>query len=295
MTDDPHANWSARGRAPDADEATLRRRLAATDADAHVRREAALGLVDVATGGLDDATAEALADRAERDPDADVRQFAVEALGNAGTGVETLRSALDDDDEWVRAEAVVGLSRAEDDAATEHLRPALDDESGWVRRNALVAFGKVGAADAETLRERLKTDGHASVREYAAEFLGHTPGDVSETVTILAAVLARDPSALVRANAATSLGRLGTDRAVQALETQGIDDRSNDVQRAAKRALAEAEGRDPEAVDVEAPSPPPPGGGPTDPPDDRSGEPPARPPTGSTPRAVEPDTRGDSG
>ncbi|WP_251341490.1 HEAT repeat domain-containing protein [Haloplanus halophilus] len=282
MTDDPHANWSARGRAPAADEAALRDRLDADDAAA--RREAALGLVDAATDGLDAATVDALAARVGDDPDADVRQFAVEALGNAGAAPERLRAATGDDDEWVRAEAVVALSRAEGEAATDPLRNRLDDPSGFVRRNALVALGKLGAADADLLRECLKTDGHASVREYAAEFLGHTPGTVAETVTVLAAVLARDPEALVRANAATSLGRLGTDRAVEALETQGIDDRSSDVQRAAKRAIADARGRDPDAVDVEVPSPAPPGGG--------DGEGPQFE-TGSTPRAVDRSPRSD--
>lgn len=276
MTDDPHANWSARGRAPDDDEATFRARLTDTDASARTRSDAALGLVDAATDGLDDATVEALR-TATDDPDSEVRQFAVEALGNAGVAPEALRAAVDDPDEWVRAEAVVACSRACGEAAVDDVRPRLDDGSGWVRRNALIALAKVGDADADLLREYLKTDGHAEVREYAAEFLGHTPGDVEETVRILAAVLARDPEALVRANAATSLGRLGTDRAVEALETQGVEDRSADVQRAAKRAVAVAQGRDPETVDVEVPEPAPPGGGPEDPVAD----------VGSTPRAVE--------
>jgi len=279
MTDE-HANWSARGRAPAADEATLRDHLG--DPDPMARREAALGLVDAAVDGLDPATVDALADRVETDPDADVRQFAVEALGNATAAPARLRAATEDDDEWVRAEAVVALSRARGEAATDSLRERLDDRSGFVRRNALIALGKVGTADADLLRERLKSDRHAAVREYAAEFLGHTPGDVAETVTVLAAVLARDPEALVRANAATSLGRLGTDRAVEALETQGLGDRSNDVQRAAKRAVAEAQGRDPDAVDVDVPSPAPPGSS-----GDGSGGEGPQFETGSVPRAVD--------
>jgi len=275
MTGDPHANWSARGRASTADEDALRGRLDADDAT--TRCAAALGLVDAATGGLDSGTIDALEERAGGDPDPDVRQFAIEALGNAGAPPATLRAALDDGDEWVRAEAVVALSRAYGEEETEALAPMLDDGSGWVRRNALIALSRVDALEAETLRERLKDDGHPEVREYAAEFLAHTPGDVAETVTVLAAVLARDPQALVRANAATSLGHLGTDRAVEALETQGVDDRSTDVQRAAKRAAAVAQGRDPETVDVELPEPAPPGGGPETPVAD----------PGSTPRAVE--------
>ena len=91
-------------------------------------------------------------------------------------------------------------------------------------------------------------------------------------MTLLAAVLARDPEAFVRANAARSLGELGTDRAIEALEAQGVEDRSNDVQRAAKRALAAARGEDPDSVDLG--DEPAPGGGPSTPSQGPGGPPP---------------------
>ncbi|MFQ3294962.1 MAG: HEAT repeat protein, partial [Natrialbaceae archaeon] len=69
--DAPHAGTDG----PDED--ALREAL--TDEAYHVRREAALALIDRADDGLDEATAQALAERVERDPDPDVRQFAVEA------------------------------------------------------------------------------------------------------------------------------------------------------------------------------------------------------------------------
>lgn len=253
------SNRSARGRAPDGEESRLRTRLAADTA--RERYEAALGLVDRAETGLDSRTITALATRLREDPDADVRQFAAEALGVAGADPAVLEPALDDADEWVRAEAIVALSRTAGGDAADRLRAALDDEAGPVRRNALIALSKTGAVRTTELRERLKEDPHEPVREYAAKWLGEHPGDEDEAVRLLAAVLARDPAAFVRANAATGLGRLGTDRAVEALETQGLEDRSNDVQRAAKRALATARGEDPERVDLD--DPPAPGGGPT--------------------------------
>lgn len=259
MTD--QSSMSARGRAPDGEESRLRDRLAADTA--RERYEAALGLVDHAETGLDSRTVTALVTRLREDPDADVRQFAAEALGVAGADPDVLDPALDDDDQWVRAEAVVALSRTAGRDAADRLRAALDDEAGPVRRNALIALSKTGAVRTTELRERLKEDPHESVREYAAQWLGEHPGDEAEGVRLLAAVLARDPAAFVRANAATSLGRLGTDRAVEALETQGLEDRSDDVQRAAKRALATARGEDPERVDLD--DPPAPGGGPTTP------------------------------
>ncbi|MFC7323454.1 HEAT repeat domain-containing protein [Halorubrum rutilum] len=264
MSDDEYANWSARGRAPAGDESTLRDHLTADDPG--VRRDAALGLVDASTDGLDEATVARLAERVEADADPDVRQFAAEALGAAGAPAATVAPALTDADEWVRAEGVVALSRAaarRDDGGDvdvgERLRAALDDDSGAVRRNAVIALAKTGRVDPGTLRDRLKRDSHAGVREYAARYLADDPGQTDESVTLLAAVLARDREALVRAAAATSLGELGTDRAVEALESQGVTDRSQDVVRAARRAVAVARGEDPE--DVELPSAAP-GGGP---------------------------------
>jgi HEAT repeat protein len=266
------ANASARGRAPDATPTALRDRL---DADAvRDRRDAVLGLLDAAEGdrGLGDRTVAALAERAMGDPDPETRQFAVETLGVAGAGEQAIRSALADRNAWVRAEAVVALSRAAGVEAADRLRPSLADEAGAVRRNALIALSKLDAVDPERLRSRLREDEHAPVREYAAKWLGTHPGETAETVTLLAAVLARDPEAFVRANAARSLGELGTDRAIEALEAQGVEDRSNDVQRAATRALATARGEDPDAVDLGDAAAP--GGGPSSPERSPGGPPP---------------------
>lgn len=256
MTEYP--NRSARGRAPDEGEAGLRDDLGAPER--RTRRDAVLGLVDAATaGGLEPATVGALVERLDAEPAEDVRQFVVEALGQSGADPATVRAALEtafeDENEWVRAEAVVAASRALPDP-TDLLDRALDDDSGWVRRNAIIALGKLDAADRETLLDRLKTDPHPAVREFAAQHLGDVSEGREEVVRVLAAVLARDSAAYVRAQAATSLGDLGTDRAEEALETQGLPDRSDDVQRAARQALAAARGVEPDQLDVDAPEAP---------------------------------------
>lgn len=249
MTGADHA--SARDRAPAREEAALRTLLA--DGRGPERRDAALGLIDVATRGLEPATVEALSERVEIDDDPAVRQFAVEALGVAGEALDVIVAALEDPEPWVRAEAVVAVSRAADDPDALVGR-CLQDDDGWVRRNAVVALGKADALDAETLRARLKEDPHGPVREYAAAYLAAAPGSVGETVTALAAVLARDPDAFVRARAADSLGELGTDRAIEALESQGVADRSDDVRRTAKQALAVARGQQPPETSATGPS-----------------------------------------
>lgn len=279
---DPRA--SARDRAPAADEAGRREALAG---DERTRHEAALALVDSATAGLAAATVAALADRVREDDSPAVRQFAVEALGEAGAGADAIEAALEDPEPWVRAEAVVALSRAAPERTGRLEAVLAEDDDGMVRRNALIALGKTDAVGWETLVEHLKSDPHPAVREYAVQFLPDAastnadggagadaredadPGaeetdgpseTVAETVRLLAAVLAREPNAFVRAKAAEGLGELGTDRAIAALETQGLEDRSDDVQRTARHALAEGRGEDPSELDL--PDPAAPGGGP---------------------------------
>lgn len=291
---DEYANWSARDRAPADDEAGLR---AALDEPQPRRRDAALALVDAADDGLAGETTAALEELVATASDAETRQFAIEALGVAWTGRDAIdrdgngrdadsrdangRDAIDrdvfvtaltDDEEWVRAEAVVALSRAIPGATTRLVEVLDEDDSGWVRRNALIALAKLDAADEDTFVECIKTDPHPAVREYAAQYL-RTGTDSERCVRILAAVLAREPNAFVRVKAAESLGEFGTERARDALADFGIQDASDDVRRTAKRALARARGIDPEALEIEDVSPP--GCGPDNPTD--------RPPAGPTP------------
>ena len=80
------------------------------DGDPVERRRAALALGE---GRPSEAAVDALIDHGLADDDADVRQFAVEALGELGGGRagEAAVAACDDPDPWVRAEAVVALDR----------------------------------------------------------------------------------------------------------------------------------------------------------------------------------------
>lgn len=243
-----YANWSARGRAPTDDERRLRTLV--TDGDERAKRNAALALVDHAADGLNDATVTALSEAARTADDPDVRQFAVEALGIADAGTAAVRDALCDEEEWVRAEAVVARSRQGATAAALE-RVLEDDDSGWVRRNALIALAKVDALDQPVLAEVVHEDPHESVREYAADFLGDAATDAAAAVDTLRETLRRDPSAFVRAKAASSLADLGTEEAIEILEIVADGDPSEDVRRTAKRSISQARGRgDPGDVDV---------------------------------------------
>lgn len=264
MTEE-YANWSARDRAPADDERGLR---AAIDEPQPTRRDAVLALVDAAEDGLDEETVAVLDRIVREESDTETRQFAVEALGVARAGLPAIERALEDDEEWVRAEAVVALSRTEP-SATDRLATVLDeDDSGWVRRNALIALAKLGAADEDTYVDCIKTDPHPSVREYGAQYL-RTGEDTERCVRILAAVVARESNAFVRVKAAESLGEFGTERAQEALEQFGIGDASDDVRRTAKQALARARGVDPDQLDIE--DPPAPGSGPNTPAERQAG------------------------
>ena len=165
------ANASAHGRAPEATPAALRDRL---EADAvRDRRDAVLGLLDAVEGGHDlgDRTVAALAERAMGDPDPETRQFAVETLGVGDAGESTIRSALADRNEWVRAEAVVALSRtAGADAADSEPRsptrpaPSVATRSSRSRSSMRLIRSGFGAGCA-------RTDTHPS---------GNTPRSGSE-------------------------------------------------------------------------------------------------------------------
>lgn len=165
------------------------------------RRRAALALAD---RSFDAAAVAALADAARGDPDADVRQFAVEALGELGgeTAHDVARDAADDDDPWVRAEALVALDHVDRAANAERLDAALDDPHHAVRRNALVSLFKLrGEAALPALLDAADDDSER-VREWVAHLLG---GIDDERATDALEDLARDDVGVVAKTAANAL------------------------------------------------------------------------------------------
>ncbi|MDY7082942.1 MAG: HEAT repeat domain-containing protein, partial [Halobacteria archaeon] len=175
------------------------------------RRRAALALserepTESVVESLEDAT---------WDEDAEVRQFAVESLGKLGNDgnendseiFDTVHSAMEDSDPWVRSEAVVALHRVSDD--TKPLHEALDDEHHAVRRNAMIALYKQndgrlddGNEITRILVEHLE-DPSERVREWAAHILGEA--DSEKAVDALRETANNDESELVRETAARAL------------------------------------------------------------------------------------------
>ena len=231
---------------------------------------------------------------AMKDPDADVRSQALQALTQLGVPVayETLVAALKDEDADLRQQAAHSLARLRDTRAVQPLIGALKDEDADVRQQAAFALGQMGATDAipaltaalkdtdEDVRqtaifglmrlgdrgampayvEALK-DASADVRQQAVFALSRV-GD-SSAVPAIVRLLAGDESADVRQQAAFALSQIGDESVVPAL-TAALKDVSADVRRQVVFALSQiaggdqgrAERRHPRAV-VKTPAPAP--------------------------------------
>ncbi|WP_135534639.1 HEAT repeat domain-containing protein [Halostella pelagica] len=161
------------------------------------RRRAAL---ELAERKHDDRTVRALSKAATTDDDAEVRQFAVEALAKLGGEVaaETALALTDDPEPWVRAEAVVALDRLDRAEHEDPLESALDDGHHAVRRNAAVSLFKHRGEGALPVLVEAADDPSERVREWAAHLLGGIDDErAHETLDRLA----DDDSSIVRETA----------------------------------------------------------------------------------------------
>ncbi|WP_336339371.1 HEAT repeat domain-containing protein [Haloarcula brevis] len=173
----------------------------AADGSKTDRRRAVLALKD---RGTSDAVVSGLAQAATTDEDADVRQFAVEALTAHGgeRAAAVAVELLDDPDPWVRAEAVVALDNVDREAHEVDIAAALDDDHHAVRRNAAISLFKLrGEEMADTLLEQSRDDSER-VREWAAHMLGGVDEDRARERL---RELTDDPATVVRQTAERSL------------------------------------------------------------------------------------------
>ncbi|WP_135661922.1 HEAT repeat domain-containing protein [Halorhabdus rudnickae] len=164
------------------------------------RQRAVLALSEQDPGEATLATLSALA---SDDPDALVRQFAVEVLGNlAAPTPEGVLAALEDSDPWVRAEAIVALDHLDQERHAERIAAALEDEHHAVRRNAVISLWKSQGDDALEELLALADDESDRVREWVAELLGRIDHPDAERAL---ADLRNDEESIVAKTAAHAL------------------------------------------------------------------------------------------
>jgi hypothetical protein len=184
--------------------------VALTDGAVRDRRRAAIAL---SRRDLDEASVAALASAARSDPDADVRQFAVEALGEHGDGraADVALAALEDDDPWVRAEAVVALDAIDRDRHAGAIDGALQDQHAAVRRNTLVSLWKRRGADAVGTLLAFVDDESDRVREWVATLLAEIDDERADAAL---RTLTEDPCDIVATAAEQGItdGPSGTSR-----------------------------------------------------------------------------------
>ncbi|MFB6114196.1 MAG: HEAT repeat domain-containing protein [Halodesulfurarchaeum sp.] len=216
--------YSAADTAPVAD-ATVEDLLEMTHAESPTtRRRAVLALAE---RDPEPAARRRVTVMARTDPDAEVRQFAVEALAKLDGDPAVARDRIAaDDDQWVRAEAVVALDRLDRTGHEETFARLLDDESAAVRRNALIALTRTREGEArETVIGALE-DPDDRVREWAATLLGTLDDDPRVEEALRSIVTSPDEVDVVKEAAARSLGAEGED--VDALLDSPTDTRPVD-------------------------------------------------------------------
>jgi HEAT repeat protein len=167
------------------------------------RRRSALALGEENSS---DGIIDALVQFGLQDDDEDVRQFAVESLGNLGTdrAGDAVVTMLSDDNPWVRAEVLVALDRIDRTQYESHIEAALKDDHHAVRRNAAVSLFKLRGEDIADVLLEQTYDESERVREWAAHLLAGVDDDqATERLQELAADES-EPS-VVRSTAARSI------------------------------------------------------------------------------------------
>ena len=182
-------------------------------------------------------------------PDADVRKFLVDTLGDIRDqrAAPALIASLDDEDENISVSAAEALGKIGDPSAVEPLIATLArTDRGWLDYAAAEALGEIG--DDRALGPLLASLGRNSLREPVLESLGKIGG--SSAVDALIEALS-DKGWLnmpegegkpgtkkiwVRQKAIEALAKIGDARAVAPI-TEALNDKQEAVQKAAQKAL----------------------------------------------------------
>ncbi len=125
-----------------------------------------------------------------------------------------LRRALAHADPVVRARAALAVGRLQDSTTVADLLPLLEDPAPEVRREAAFALGQIGHSSARQGLERLLGGSDVELVDLVLEALGKLGGKAS---TLLVTGYLRDPSPVLRGEAAVALWRLADSTALDAL------------------------------------------------------------------------------
>ena len=142
------------------------------------------------------------------DPDPCVRRFVAPLLGRTqqDAAVETLVTALRDENAVTREAAAIGLRFAENPGTIDPLTRALEDRESSVRAAAAWALGEIEDSRAIPALERTLKDAEPLVRINAAWALGEIEDPAA--IPALTALLREDRDPEVRRMAAWALGNI---------------------------------------------------------------------------------------
>ncbi len=139
-------------------------------------------------------------------PDADVRKFAIDVLGDIRDpqAVPEILERLTDNDENVRVAAAEALGKIKDPRAVDPLTACLAaNEQGWLDYAAVEALGEIG--DERALGPLLATLSRSSLREPVLESLGKI-GNLQTLSPLIHGLV--DPLRIVREVSATALAAI---------------------------------------------------------------------------------------
>jgi HEAT repeat protein len=122
------------------------------------QRSSALHALSMTSGGYSDTSLRPAIVRSLRDPDANVRRYAVQALGDGRYGdtlSEVMRIAKSDPDSSVREQAIICLGWYKDDRAVPLLEKLAKDSNETVAERARETLKSIHSAAADAALRRV--------------------------------------------------------------------------------------------------------------------------------------------
>ena len=134
-----------------------------------------------------------------------------------GSSERKLLKQIESSDPAQRFAAIRGLEEIGSVRAVAAITARMQDPDASVASRAIIALGVMGRKGQVAEVEKVAGDKRTEAREAAAVALGRSPQSVTVNYQVLINLVANDPSPIVRAESALSLGRRGAREAVPAL------------------------------------------------------------------------------